>query len=346
MNPTDEEGGPPVLALVIADSAAAIAASAAYSYSVGLTVSNSAAENVELAITLPAGVSFVDASGTGWTCDEDTGVVTCTRASADVGAAPAITINVTAPATTQVVTCSGTANADDADEATDDEATQIAAAPTFFAAGNPASSTSTIQPAFPADTVAGQLAIALFECVATETVTLDNPAWVEVENSPQASPTTSLPSKLTMFWTRLEGSDVAPSTNDPGNHITGQILVFDGVVATGDPWDVTAGDAVEEPASGVVSIPGATTTRIQTLVVAACSQGRDLDSTALFNNWTNASLESITEIADICTTQGNGGGFGAACGVKATAGAYDATTTTDIGVESGQGRISLALRSY
>src|SRR5207244_12810091 len=47
--------------------------------------------------TLPAGVTFVSASGTGWTCSQSGGIVTCTRASLAVGAAPAITIVVTAP---------------------------------------------------------------------------------------------------------------------------------------------------------------------------------------------------------------------------------------------------------
>ncbi len=66
-----------------------------------ITVSNagpSTATNVTVTDTLPAGVSYVSASGTGWTCSQASGVVTCTRASLAVGTAPAITITVTAPA--------------------------------------------------------------------------------------------------------------------------------------------------------------------------------------------------------------------------------------------------------
>jgi uncharacterized repeat protein (TIGR01451 family) len=54
--------------------------------------------------TLPAGVAFVSAAGTGWTCNQAAGVVTCTRATLAVGAAPAITIVVTTPATSGVIT--------------------------------------------------------------------------------------------------------------------------------------------------------------------------------------------------------------------------------------------------
>ncbi len=50
--------------------------------------------------TLPAGTSFVSASGTGWTCDESGGTVTCTRAAglAAGQAAPQITVVVSVPA--------------------------------------------------------------------------------------------------------------------------------------------------------------------------------------------------------------------------------------------------------
>lgn len=49
--------------------------------------------------TLPAGSSFVSADGTGWTCSESAGVVTCTRPGpADLGALPQIALTVDIPA--------------------------------------------------------------------------------------------------------------------------------------------------------------------------------------------------------------------------------------------------------
>lgn len=53
--------------------------------------------NVTVTDTLPAGVTFGTAAGSGWTCGHAAGVVTCTRPALAVGPAPDITITVTAP---------------------------------------------------------------------------------------------------------------------------------------------------------------------------------------------------------------------------------------------------------
>jgi uncharacterized repeat protein (TIGR01451 family) len=57
------------------------------------------AQDVVVTDVLPAGVAFQSTSGDGWSCSESGGTVTCTRASLAVGAAPDITISVTAPST-------------------------------------------------------------------------------------------------------------------------------------------------------------------------------------------------------------------------------------------------------
>ena len=56
------------------------------------------AETVAMKDTLPAGVIYVSASGSGWTCGYAAGVVTCGRTTLVVGSAPDITLVVTAPA--------------------------------------------------------------------------------------------------------------------------------------------------------------------------------------------------------------------------------------------------------
>ena len=64
-----------------------------------LQVSNagpSTASDVSVTDTLPAGAALVSASGTGWSCSGTT-TVTCTRPSLASGAAPAITVAITAP---------------------------------------------------------------------------------------------------------------------------------------------------------------------------------------------------------------------------------------------------------
>jgi LPXTG-site transpeptidase (sortase) family protein len=72
-----------------------------------LSVTNigpSTASGVSVSDTLPATVSFGSATGTGWACSEAAGVVTCTRPTLAVGAAPDITITVTAPGVVGTIT--------------------------------------------------------------------------------------------------------------------------------------------------------------------------------------------------------------------------------------------------
>ncbi len=72
-----------------------------------LAVSNSGpytATMVTVMDTLPAGVAYVNASGDGWGCGHAGGVVTCTRPSLAVGAAPGVTLAVVAPPSDGVIT--------------------------------------------------------------------------------------------------------------------------------------------------------------------------------------------------------------------------------------------------
>ena len=86
------------LAISKTDSVDPVQAAAAYSYTLGVTnLGPSAAVNAVVTDTLPAGVVFVSAAGTGWSCSHNSGTVTCTRSSLAVGAS-SIVVNVNAPA--------------------------------------------------------------------------------------------------------------------------------------------------------------------------------------------------------------------------------------------------------
>jgi uncharacterized repeat protein (TIGR01451 family) len=78
-----------------------VAANSTLTYSIDVTNAGpGTAANVTVTDTLPDGnVVFQSATGTGWTCSNSGQLVTCTRASAIVGAAPTITIKITTPAT-------------------------------------------------------------------------------------------------------------------------------------------------------------------------------------------------------------------------------------------------------
>jgi uncharacterized repeat protein (TIGR01451 family) len=73
------------------------------------------AENVTVTDILPANVTYQSASGTGWSCSESAGVVTCDRPSLSVGTAPVITIVVTAPPTAQTLINNVTVSSDTTD---------------------------------------------------------------------------------------------------------------------------------------------------------------------------------------------------------------------------------------
>lgn len=67
------------------------------------------ATDVTVTDTLPAGTTFLGASGSGWTCGHAGGVVTCTRPSqAPSPAVPAITIQVAAPVASGIPTLTNT----------------------------------------------------------------------------------------------------------------------------------------------------------------------------------------------------------------------------------------------
>ena len=94
------------LAIYLAASPNPVGEGATLTYT--LTVLNagpSSANSIVVAETLPAGAGFLCASGTGscgsangWTCGQSAGVVTCTRPTLAAGAAPNITVQMTAPA--------------------------------------------------------------------------------------------------------------------------------------------------------------------------------------------------------------------------------------------------------
>ncbi len=98
------------------DSADPVLAGTNYTYTVTATNGGSGTDRpLTVTNTLPAGSTYVSATGTGWTCSESGGIVTCSRdavAGPDfpTGPAPAITITVTAGFTPGIVTNTATIN--------------------------------------------------------------------------------------------------------------------------------------------------------------------------------------------------------------------------------------------
>jgi uncharacterized repeat protein (TIGR01451 family) len=108
--------------IVVSKTASATSLPVGSAISWTLNVTNqgpSAASNVVITDAVPAGVTAISASGTGWTCNVSGQTVTCSRASMAVGNAP-ITISGTAPTTTGSITntCTATAATDPAVDVT------------------------------------------------------------------------------------------------------------------------------------------------------------------------------------------------------------------------------------
>jgi len=222
-----------------------------------------------------------------------------------------------------------------------------AAAPTFFAAGAFVSGTGSVNAAWPASHAINDLGLLIIQ-TNNQAVPATPAGWTAVLNSPQGIGTggTGGSTRLTMFYRRAtSAAEGVVATGDSGSVQAAMILVFRGVTTTGDPWDVTSGSTTT-PASTAVSIPGGTTTVPDTMVVAIVAHARDFNTTnTQVGTWANASLSGFTDLtaADNTTNAGNGGGFAAAYGVKAVAGAYAATTAV-LANSSLQAKMSIALK--
>jgi len=222
-----------------------------------------------------------------------------------------------------------------------------ASAPTFVAAGAVSSGTGAITPALPGSLQTNDILLLFLE-TANQAISIPTPnggTWTEVTNSPQGYGTAaaSNATRLTVFWSRYNGTQGAPTTSDSGNHQLGRMIAIRGATTSGDPCNITTG-GTESTADTSGAIPGATTTVANALVVAAIATSLpDASGTANFSAWANTNLSSVAEQTDNTVTAGNGGGLGIATGVKATAGAYTTTSVT-CGTATTKAMMSIAIK--
>lgn len=222
----------------------------------------------------------------------------------------------------------------------------IPAFPIYRASGTFTAGTGAITPPYPAGMTAGDVCLLVVESE-NQAISLSSAqGFAQVPWSPQSAGTaaTNPASRLAVFWKRTVGADAAPTVADSGDHTTGQIHCFRNVVATGNPWDTGAGgnDNGANDTSG--TIPGASTSFSNTLVVLLTSSSFNGTSAAQCAGWSNANLANITERADNTNTAGLGGGSCLATGERATAGDYGTTTVT-LANTTYKGAISIALKS-
>lgn len=115
------------LTVAISDSADPVISSVNFDYTVAVENTGSVeAENVVVTVTLDASLTYVSASGTGWTVDASGAPdIVCTRAALAVGTAPDITITVTAAAAGSTETTDVEVDADNAAAPDTDQETTV-----------------------------------------------------------------------------------------------------------------------------------------------------------------------------------------------------------------------------
>lgn len=216
-------------------------------------------------------------------------------------------------------------------------------APVWIANGAQAAGALAITPALPSGILTDDILLLLLE-TANQAISIPTPnggTWTEVTSSPQGTGTAGglTATRLTMFWSRYNGTQGAPTTSDSGDHQLGFIAAFRGARTSGDPWSITSGN-VDATSDTSLSATGATTTVAECTVVigaALMDDAQDFGAT-----WTNADLANIDTLANEATAAGNDGRVGMVTGLKSASGAYGATTNT-ITANSVKGMMTVAL---
>lgn len=201
--------------------------------------------------------------------------------------------------------------------------------PTLVAVGAVSASTSAITPVLPPGTLTNDILVLPIESHSTApdvAATIANVAggtWTQVGFSHAGNT-----ARLTIFWSRYNGTQTAPTTNDTGDHQQGCIIGIRGCITTGSPINVEAGAAptFAETVSTITTITTASDNRLILAVIAG--ELPDADGTGVYSSWTNSGLGSLTEIVDVSTSAGLGGSLGVAIGSKVAQGVTGTTSVT------------------
>lgn len=215
------------------------------------------------------------------------------------------------------------------------------AAPTIVGVGPKGNGTGNVQYLFTGVSYqANDIGLLYIETNYNTTISVDQ-GWTQVSSSPQTATAT----RLHLYWKRLSASETGPTATQGGttNHQCGGIIVIRGCVTSDYPWNVTNG-SVETTSDTSVSVPGATTTVNDCLILAACCNGTDSNTVQGTGTPANPDLTEVAFTAlNYNTTSGGGGGVSVVKGVRATAGTYGATTFSLV-TASDKGLINIALK--
>lgn len=190
----------------------------------------------------------------------------------------------------------------------------------YFGAGTLAQAAASVTPAYPASTVAGQLAVlVVVSGNSTESTPATPSGWTLAATLSGGGGTWGSgtgPRRLTFFVRVLGGGDAAPTTTIPsgtGSVIAGQIHVLARTAGTGWRWAATTGADTSSGTgfSAVCSDPMTWTTGDTVLLGYAIPSGT-ASLTAEATSATGITYGTVTERTDTNLTTGNLGRYGVA----------------------------------
>lgn len=163
------------------------------------------------------------------------------------------------------------------------------ATPTWVANGAVSANAAAITPALPAGIQTNDILL-LFLNTSNQAITIPTPAggtWTQVANTGAGTGTGGSAGSVrgTVFWSRYNGTQTAPTTSDSGAWQVGFIAAFRGCVTTGDPINGSVGSAAAIGAGTTYSHAGVPTTKVNNLIVRAGFDGWANASTTRYSDW-------------------------------------------------------------
>ena len=131
--------------------------------------------------------------------------------------------------------------------------------------------------------------------------------------------------KLWLYGYRCLGTETGVSVPDQLDHVVGALMSFAGVKKDGTPYAGFNGSSAAS--SSAISIPGLTTTKPNSRVLAAVACGLDTASNPI-GTPVNSDLTDLLTAGSVTTNIGNGGQLKVFSGLRAAVGTVGATTST------------------
>ena len=199
------------------------------------------------------------------------------------------------------------------------------AAPAYVATGGGTSGVSSLTLGYATDANVNDFIILIVETNGNDT-TVAISGWTHFPGSPVVDVADATGSKLNVLWRlRPTAGTTTVTVPDCGDHQIARTCVFSGVAS--NRTFVTATDT-KTTASTSVSWPALTTPSPNNVVFYVASRPDSSASTTAFSSFANANLTSVTELGEMGSTSGSGGGFVFGYGVKAAVGSTGNATAT------------------